>query len=123
MSTNTQYNITIDNATIENVDIKSNWEKNQNSKFDCRIFLGWVTFGRLNYILKDEKVPLHLKRRAYNNSILSMFTYGLENMAIARKIAEQLRVTQRAMLGITLIGRIRNSQLGDKTRITDLRSV
>lgn len=131
MSNIPQYNITIDNTTIENVDhyiylghkIKLGKE-NQNAEIKRRIHLAWVAFGKLNYIFKDKKVPLHLKRKAYNSCILPVITYGLETMAITRKVAEQLKVTQRAMervmLGITLRDKVRNRQLRDKTKITDV---
>ena len=131
MSNDTQYNITIDNTIIENVDhyiylghnIKLGKE-NQNAEIKRRIQLAWVAFGKLNYIFKDKKVPLYLKRKVYDSCVLPVITYGLETTAITRKVAEQLRVTQRAMervmLGFTLRDKIRNSQLRDKTRITDV---
>lgn len=128
---NSLHNITIDNTIIENVDhyiylghtIKIGKE-NQSAEIKRRIHLAWVAFGKLSYIFKDNRIPIYLKRKAYDSCILPVITYGLESMSLTRRTAEQLRVTQRAMerimLGVTLRDKIHNSEIRNRTKITDV---
>lgn len=65
------YDITIDNVTIENVEhyiyLRHKivlGKENQNVEIKRRIHLAWVAFGNLNYIFKDKKGPIKLKKIA-----------------------------------------------------------
>lgn len=56
--------------------------------------------------------------------MLPVITYGLETMAITKKTAERLRVTQRSMerimLSVSIRDKIRNSIIRDKTKLIDV---
>jgi hypothetical protein len=128
---NSLENITIDNINVEKVEqyiylghaIK-NEKENQTLEIKRRTQLSWAAFGKLSFILKDRKIPIHLKRKTYDTCILPVATYGLETMAITRKMAEQLRVTQRAMeramLNISLRDKIPNTEIRRRTKVTDI---
>ena len=50
-------------------------KKNQTAEISRIIGLTWAAFGRLRYILKDETIPINLKRKVYESCILPMATY------------------------------------------------
>lgn len=129
--TSSPQEVSIENTIIEKVEqytylghtIKIGKE-NQTAEIKRRTQLTWAAFGKLSYILKDKDVSIYLKRKVYNSCILPVATYGLETMAITKKSAAKLRVTQkameRAMLGITLRDKVRNTDIRAKTKITDV---
>ncbi|XP_030750175.1 uncharacterized protein LOC115877964 [Sitophilus oryzae] len=65
-----------------------------------------------------------LKRDVYNKCVLPVMTYGLETMMMTARSVNRLRVSQRAMeramMGISLRGHIRNEDIRRQTRITDI---
>lgn len=87
--------------------------ENQTAEINLRIRLGWMAFGRLSYVLKNRRIPLQLRRRVYNTCIISVLRYGPQTLIYSRKNIERLKKAQnameRAMLGITLKDRKRNS--------------
>lgn len=128
---NSQEDITIENTIIEKVEkyiylghIIKNEKENQTLEIKRRIQQTWAAFGKLSFIFKDKNIPIYLKRKTYDSCILPVATYGLETMAMTKKVAEQLRVTQRAMerimLGVRLIDKIPNTEIRRRTRVTDI---
>ena len=57
-------------------------KKKQTAEINRRIGLTWSAFGMLRYILKDETIPINLKRKVYESCILPVATYGLETMTL-----------------------------------------
>ena len=39
---------------------------------------GWNVFGELDNIMRDKNVPMRLKRKAFNECVLPVITYGCE---------------------------------------------
>jgi hypothetical protein len=78
----------------------------------------------MGYILKNKKIPINLKKKVYDACILPVATYGLETVTLSKLSAERLRVTQRAMeramLGVSLRDRIRNTEIRKRTQVTDV---
>ena len=74
--------IKIENKELKKVDhyiyleqqISMNLSKED--KIKRRITLGWQAFGRAISTFKNNKIPLVLKRRVYNQCILPKVTYG-----------------------------------------------
>ena len=70
-----------------------------------RITLGWQAFGRASSTFKNQKIPLVLKRRVYNQCILPTVTYGAETWNLTKRLTRKLRSIQsaheRIMLNIT----------------------
>ena len=94
-------------------------KKNQTAEINRRIGLTWAAFGRLRYILKDETIPINLKRKVYESCILPVATYGLKTMTLTESV-NRLRTTQMAMLGILLREMIRNENIRRRTGVTDV---
>ncbi|KAI8426769.1 hypothetical protein MSG28_014457 [Choristoneura fumiferana] len=65
-----------------------------------------------------------LKTRVFDQCVLPVTTYGAETWSLAVGLLERLRVTQRAMeramLGVSLRDRIRNTEIRPRTKVTDI---
>lgn len=128
---NTTEHIYIDGTRLENVEeyiylghsIRVGKE-NQTAELKRRIRLTWIAFGKMNYIFRNNDIPINLKRKVFDTCILPVATYGLETMAITKKSANQLRVMQRAMeramLNVSLRDRKRNDEIRQKTKVVDV---
>ena len=71
----------------------------QNDKIDeikRRIVAGWIVFNK-NRDIMQSKVPMCLKRKVYNQCVLTAITYGSQTWAITKRMQERLRTTQRSM--------------------------
>ena len=88
-----------------------------------RIQLGWAAFGKLESVLKSSH-PQCLKTKMFNQCILPVMTYGCETWTLTVDIAHRLQVAQRAMeramLGISLRDKIRNTDIRKRTRVADI---
>ena len=62
-----------------------------------RIGQGWSTFCKLDNIMQDKNVPMRLKRKAFNECILPVMTYGCEIWSLSTTELEKLITTQRKM--------------------------
>ena len=98
----------------------------QNDKADeikRRIVAGWTAFNKNRDIMKS-KVPMCLKRKVYNQCVLTAMTYGSQTWAITKRMQERLRVTQRsmerAMVGTTRRDRKTNVWLRQQTGVQDI---
>ena len=124
------HTITVDGVTIERVDSYIYLGKNITLENETagevrrRIQLAWVKFGKLSIILRDENLPISLKRQIFNQCIIPVLSYGAETWATTKKLEKKLRVTERAMerimLGVTRRDKVRNEDLRKKTNARDI---
>lgn len=96
---------------------------NQTCELARRITLGWAAYGKMRDIFRAN-IPIHLKRKAFNQCILPVLTYGAETLTLTKATAEKLRVTQRrmerSMIGLTLRDRVRNEEIRRRTGVDDI---
>ncbi|KAI8426600.1 hypothetical protein MSG28_005383 [Choristoneura fumiferana] len=75
----------------------------------------------LQYI---SKLPQCLKSKVFDQCVLPVMTYGSETWALTMGLMRKLKVTQRAMeramLGVSLRDRIRNDDIRNRTKVTDI---
>ena len=88
-----------------------------------RMKLAWAAFGR-NAIIFKSRMPIPLKKRAFDQCILPIMTYGCETWILKKEIIRKLQVTQksmeRCMLGITKRDRKRIEWIRQKTQVIDI---
>jgi len=88
-----------------------------------RIQLSWAAFNKFRSTF-TSKLPLCLKRKLFNQCILPVMTYGCQAWVLTKAQLRRLQVTQRKMerimLGITLLDKMRNTSIRNKTKITDV---
>ncbi|CAK1590282.1 unnamed protein product [Parnassius mnemosyne] len=98
---------------------KSNFDREINR----RIQLGWAAFGKLRHIFSSG-IPQNLKTRLYNQCVLPVMTYGTETWSVTagrmRKLKVAQRAMERAMLGVSLRDKLRNEDIRNRTRVTDI---
>ena len=79
-----------------------------------RIQHRWAAFNKLSNILRSN-LPINLKRKLFNQCVLSAMTYTSETWTLSKKIENKLRTAQRAMeramLNITRKDKIRNKNI------------
>jgi hypothetical protein len=96
---------------------------NQKKEIDRRIQLGWMAFGRMKNVFRGE-IPIGLKRRAFEQCILPVLTYGGETWTLTESLRGRLAATQhkmeRSMLGISLLDRKTNIWIRARTKVTDI---
>ena len=72
---------------------------------DERVTSAWKRFGQYSTFLRDQRMPMCLKRKIMNTIILPSMTYGAETWSLTNRQREKLAVTQRSMersmLGVT----------------------
>ncbi|KAI5737947.1 hypothetical protein M8J77_001036 [Diaphorina citri] len=88
-----------------------------------RIRIGWATFGKNNIIFKS-KMPLHLKRKVFDQCVLPAITYGCETWSLTKRAMQKLQTAQRSMersmLGITRRDRKRITWIRSQTKVMDI---
>ncbi|CAH2267236.1 jg14707 [Pararge aegeria aegeria] len=98
-------------------------KEGQEKEISRRIQLGWVAFRKLSDVLKGD-IPLCLKRKVFNQCVLPTMTYGAETWTLTKKVVHRLKVAQRAMeramLGLSLLDKIPNVEIRNRTGITDI---
>ncbi|XP_050310861.1 uncharacterized protein LOC126746595 [Anthonomus grandis grandis] len=94
-------------------------KENQTAEINRRVRLTWAATGKLSHVLRNETIPINLKRKVFNACLLPVMTYGMETMTLTVKSANKLRTTQRAiermMLGISLRDHITNESIRQRT--------
>jgi hypothetical protein len=79
-------------------------KERQKEEINQRIQLGWMAYGKMRDIFKGS-IALSLKRKAFDQCILPILSYGCETWSLTRKMEQKVRATQRRMersiLGIT----------------------
>lgn len=124
-------NIEINGTILENVteyvylgQLITLGKANNVIEIERRRRLGWAAFDKLSKILKNQRIPQHLRTRIFDQCILPVLTYGAQTWALTKKTMEKMRVTQRAMeramLGISLRDHKTNEYIRRKTRVTDI---
>jgi len=88
-----------------------------------RIIAGWMAFNKHRDIMKSN-IPMCLKRKVFNQCVLTTMTYGSQTWAITKRMQERLRITQRsmerAMVGVTRRDRKTNGWLRQQTGVQDI---
>ena len=88
--------------------------------------IGWKTSVNNRDILKS-KMPICLKHKIYNQCVIPAITYGCKTWKLTKQTENSLRIAQkameRAMLGITLTDRRRETWIREKTKIKDIIQV
>ncbi|KAG7305016.1 hypothetical protein JYU34_010462 [Plutella xylostella] len=88
-----------------------------------RIQLGWAAFGKLRHIFSSA-IPQSLKTKVFNQCVLPVMTYGAETWTLTVGLVHRFKVAQRAMeramLGVSLMDRIRNEVIRQRTKVTDI---
>ncbi len=88
-----------------------------------RIRMGWSAFGKQNLVM-NSNLPLSMKRKVYNHSILLVLTYGLETWRLTKELGRKLRSAQRGMerrmLSIAWRDRKRASWIREQTKVEDI---
>ena len=96
---------------------------NQTTELSRRISLGWAAYGKLRDIFKTD-ISITLKRKAFNQCVLPVLTYGAETLTLTKASRMKLRRTQRkmerSMLGVSLRDRIRNDEIRRRTKVEDI---
>ena len=62
-----------------------------------RVKAGWMNFGRYKDMLTDKNIPMSLRRRMFNQCILTTMTYGSETWSLTKDLEQKLVTTQQAM--------------------------
>ena len=121
--------IIIENQSIEKVEeyvyvgTLTEMSKKLDIELSRRITAGWKAFWKYKDVLKSE-LSICMKRKIFNQCILSVLTYGCETWTSTKKINQRLAATQRAMeksmLGITRRDRKSNKWIREQTKVMDV---
>ena len=99
-------------------------DHNQIQEMTRRIGQGWSAFCKLDNIMQDKTVPMRLKRKAFNECILLIMTYGYEVWSLSNTQLEKLVITQRKMerimIGNTLKDRKSANWIPKQSSVTDI---
>ena len=89
-----------------------------------RIKAGWMNFGRHKHMLTDKNIPMSLRKKLFNQCVLSTMTYGSETWSITKELEQKLTTTQRAMerkmMNLSLRDRVNHKIIRKKTGVTDI---
>lgn len=98
---------------------RANFEK----EADRRIQLGWTAYGKLRHIM-NSAIPQCLKTKVFKACVLPVMTFGAETwtltVGLVRKIKVAQRAMERCMLGVSLMDRVRNEEIRQGTKVTDI---
>ena len=90
---------------------------------------GWSCFGRYKDILCEQKLPMCLRKRMYDQCVIPTMTYGgggygAETWTTTKHLEQKLMTAQRAMerrmLNITIRDKSRNSEIRKQTKVKDV---
>ena len=125
--------IIVDGEQLEEVDEYKNLGRlltpgNEMAKeIDESVTSAWKRFGQYSTFLRDQRMPMCLKRKIMNTIILPSMTYGAETWSLTNRQREKLAVTQRSMersmLGVTRRDKIRNEDLRYHQILTGVKDV
>lgn len=91
-------------------------------EIDRRIATAWRKYWGNKHIFKS-KLPIHLKTRLMDNTILPFLLYGCQTWSLTKNIIKKITTTQRAMersmLGLKLKDRVKNVDIRLKTKVID----
>lgn len=90
-----------------------------------RIALAWKKFWSLKEIMKNKNVPINIKRKIYECTILPCLTYGCQTWSLRKEDEEKIAICQRkmekSMLGIKHSDKISNKEIRNKTKLIDVK--
>ena len=99
-------------------------EANTREEVLIRIKARWSCFGRFKDILCDKKLPMHPRRRMFNQCVLPTMTYGAKTWTTTKYLEQKLQTAQRAMerkmLHVTLRDKIKNTEIRRQTQVKDI---
>ena len=89
-----------------------------------RIKAGWMRFGMYKDIITDQNISMSLRRRVFDQCILTTMTYGAETWSTTKEINQKLITTQRAMerkmLHLSLRDKVNHKTIRRKTKVKDI---
>ena len=89
-----------------------------------RIGQRWSAFCTLDNIMRAKNVPMRLKRKAFNECVLPVMSYGCETWSLNNSQLEKLVTTQmkieRIMVGVTLKDRKSTNWIRKQNCVTDI---
>ncbi|KAG7298024.1 hypothetical protein JYU34_018785 [Plutella xylostella] len=98
------------------------FEEALEKEIDKRIATSWKKYWANKDVFKSD-LPIHLKKKIMDNTILPTLLYGCQCWALTktviRKITTFQRATERSMLGLKLRDRVKNSDIREITKVTD----
>ena len=99
-------------------------ENSTKREVSIRIKAGWSVFGKYREIFLDRHLPMSLKRKVFNQCVLPAMTYGCQTWSLTKALVKKQETSQRAverrMLNVKLKGRICNTTIRQRTRVTDI---
>ena len=126
----TQETISIENHQIEKVDKYKylgqtvTMDNNNEEEILTRIKAGWRSYAMHKDILTDKSIPMSLRRKIYDQCVLTTIVYGAETWITTRELEQKLMTTQRAMerrmLHLSLRDRVRSTDIRKKTKVQDI---
>ena len=91
-----------------------------------RIVAGWCNWKKITGIMCDRRVAPKLKGRLFKVMVRPAMLYGLETVAMTKKIEQKMQVAELKMmrysLGISRIDRIRNDLIRGTMKIGELKT-
>ena len=100
-----------------------NKDHDQVQKIKRRIGQGWSAFCKLDNIMRVKKVPMRLKRKAFNECVLPVVTYGCETCRLAtpnKKLVTTHKKMERIMVGVTIKDRKNTYWIQKKHGVIDI---
>lgn len=129
LTNHTKQAVQVDSNTIEYVEEylylgkMVSFREVDKEEINRRIQIAWRKFWSLKEVLKGN-LPMQLKKTVMDTCILPSLTYGCQAWTITQESAKKLATCQRSMersiLRIRLKDKIRNVEIRDKTKITDV---
>ena len=99
-------------------------DQDQVQEMERRIGQGWDALCKLDNIRRDKNVPMRLKRKAVNECVPPVMTYGCETWSLSNTQLEKLITTQRKMerimVGVTLNDRKSTNWIQKQSGVTDI---
>ena len=129
---NSRIDVKVENTILEKVQKYTylgqiiTMSPNMELEIKNRISQGWRAFGAASDIFKSN-MPLCLKRKVYNQSIIPTMTYGAETWNLTKKQTLKFRTAQRAheriLLGITWRDKKTATWIRKQTGLKDIQEV
>ncbi len=92
--------VKIENEEIEKVDQYKylsqtvKLDEHTREEVNIRIKAGWSCFGRYKDILCDQKLPMSLRRRMYDQCVLPTVSYGAETWTTKKQLEQKLNCSE-----------------------------
>ncbi|KAG6940573.1 hypothetical protein G0U57_015976 [Chelydra serpentina] len=94
-----------------------------NGELSRMIWAGWCAFNSIKDVLKG-KIDKTTRKNIFNSAVLPAMLYGSETWALTKREEQRLlvaeRAIERAMLGISLLDRIPNEIIRERSSVKDI---